>query len=311
MHALRGVDAVLPAGIVTAIAGPSGSGKSSLLRVLAALDRPTAGQVTVAGVALAGLLERQLRTVRHRHIGYVFQRPSHNLVPQLTVREHLVHAALTRGAVRGFGGAGRSSDRDRGARRSDGIDHDLDADELLDLLGIATRADRFPQELSGGEQQRLAFAQAVVGHPALVIADEPTAELDTASAAALLTAVRRLAALGTAIVVATHDTRTMTAADHVLHLRHGSVAGEVRRDRAADPRPDHDGSDVQDGDDDVPADPVQPPAEGPVEAPVEEVLAVVDATGRIQLPPEALRLFPQRRARLEVRDDGVWVSTPP
>jgi putative ABC transport system ATP-binding protein len=251
VYALKGVDAVVPAGRITAITGPSGSGKSSLLRILAAQDRPTAGRAEVAGQSLAGLSARRLRALRRRHIGYVFPRPPQNLLPQLTAREHLVAAGRLRG-VR------------RAAAAAEGA-------ELLDLLGIADRADHLPGQLSGGEQQRLAFAQAVVGRPALVVADEPTSELDSVTTADLLGAVRELTRTGSTVVMATHDPLAAAAADQVVHLRSGAVAHE----EVAGQR-----------------------------------LAVIDGDGRVQLPEEALARFPGRRVVVELTGDGVVLREP-
>lgn len=251
VHALKGVDAVVPAGRLTAITGPSGSGKSSLLRILAAQDRPTAGRAEVAGHALTGLSAHRLRALRRRHIGYVFPRPPQNLLPHLTAAEHLAMA----GKLRGVG-------RAEVARESG---------ELFDLLGIADRADHLPGQLSGGEQQRLAFAQAVVGRPALVVADEPTSELDSRTTADLLGAVAELTRTGTTVVMATHDPLAAEAADQVIHLRSGTVAHEEVAGRR---------------------------------------LAVIDGDGRVQLPEEALARFAARRVLIDVTEDGVVLREP-
>jgi putative ABC transport system ATP-binding protein len=249
VHALKGVDAVFPAGSVSAVVGPSGSGKSSLLRILAGLDRPTAGQVQIGEVRLSGLSVTRLRRVRRRLLGYVFQRPADNLIPYLTVAEHLALAARLRG--------GRAAGRD--------------GSELLELLGLADRRHHLPRQLSGGEQQRLAFARAVVGDPPVVVADEPTAELDRASGAALLEAVGALTARGTGLVLATHDPAVVALAERTLYLRHGAMEAEATR---------------------------------------QEALSVIDEAGRVQLPPEALELFPNRRARIGVEDGRVWIGPP-
>ena len=251
VHALKGVDAVVPAGRLTAITGPSGSGKSSLLRILAAQDRPTAGRAEVAGHPLTGLSARRLRALRRRHIGYVFARPPQNLLPHLTGTEHLAMAARFRGL-----------DRDR-VRRESG--------ELLDLLGIADRAGHLPGQLSGGEQQRLAFAQAVIGRPALVVADEPTSELDSGTTADLLAAVHELTGTGSTVVMATHDPLAAAAADRVIHLRSGAVSHEEVAGRR---------------------------------------LAVIDGEGRVQLPEEALHRFPARRILIDITDDAVILREP-
>jgi putative ABC transport system ATP-binding protein len=248
VNALKGVDAVFPAGAVTALVGPSGSGKSSLLRILAGLDRPTAGQVTVGDTEISSLRPRQLRRVRRRMLGYVFQRPADNLIPYLSVKEHLRLSARLRG---------RSGTEE--------------ADDLLEALGIAGRRDHHPRQLSGGEQQRVAFAQAVIGGPPLVVADEPTAELDSVSGGALLAAVAELARRGTAFVVATHDPAALEASHTVLHLHHGALHAEEKDDRQ---------------------------------------LAVIDAAGRIQLPPRALRMFPDRRAQIHLEDGQVRITPP-
>ncbi|CAN5908716.1 hypothetical protein BH23ACT10_BH23ACT10_31130 [soil metagenome] len=213
VHALRGIDVTIFGGRLTAVVGPSGSGKSSLLWILAGLDIPTAGTVVIGGVAVGGLAGRELRRVRRRHLGFVFQRPSHNLIAQLTARQHLEHAYHV-----------RAIDTDA---QTDG----LDSDELLELLGLGDRGRHRPHELSGGEQQRLAFAQAVAGGPTMVVADEPTAELDSHSAEELLRLAARLARLGSAIVVSSHDLRVAAAADVIIELRDGALQGERARRR--------------------------------------------------------------------------------
>ena len=200
VRALKGVDAVFPAGRVTAVVGPSGSGKSSLLRILACVDRPTAGSVRVGDLDVAALGARGRRRVRRRQIGYVFQRPSDNLLPYLTAREQLDLAARLRGGQR----AG-------------------EAERLLAALGLEHRAGHRPEQLSGGEQQRLAFAAAVIGGPALVVADEPTAELDTEAGERLMRAVLGLRDQGTSLVLSSHDPVVTGAVDGILRLHDGEV----------------------------------------------------------------------------------------
>ena len=201
VRALKGVDAAFPAGRVTAVVGPSGSGKSSLLRILACVDRPTAGSVRVGGVDVAALGARGRRRVRRELVGYVFQQPADNLQPYLTVREQLELAARLRG------------------RRGAG-----EVERLLAALGLEHRADHRPEQLSGGEQQRLAFAAAVIGGPALVVADEPTAELDSEAGERLLQAVLGLRDQGTSLVVSSHDPVVTGAVDGVVRLHDGEVA---------------------------------------------------------------------------------------
>lgn len=251
VHALQAVDAWFPAKAVTAVVGPSGSGKSSLLRILAGLDRPTAGQVRVGGEELASIPAGRLRRFRRRVVSYVFQRPSDNLISYLTVEQHMHLAARLRGSPRELA---------------------VESRELLETLGIDNRLHHKPHQLSGGEQQRLAFAQAVVGAPTLVVADEPTAELDSTTGQALLDTVHALSGRGIGFVIATHDANAMQAADRTIFLRHGAMEAERHLD--------------------------------------ERSLSVIDGAGRIQLPPQALRLFPERRAVIGI-DDGEIRITPP
>ena len=201
VRALKGVDAAFPAGRVTAVVGPSGSGKSSLLRILACVDRPTAGSVRVGGVDVAAMGARGRRRVRRELVGYVFQQPADNLLPYLTARGQLELAAGLRGKQRPG-----------------------EVDRLLAVLGLEHRAGHRPEQLSGGEQQRLAFAAAVVGGPALVVADEPTAELDTEAGERLMQAVLALRDQGASLVVSSHDPVVTGAVDGIVRLHDGEVA---------------------------------------------------------------------------------------
>ncbi len=199
--ALTDIDKEFPTARVTSIVGPSGSGKSSLLRILACVDRPTEGSVRIAGAEVAGLGPRGRRALRRTAVAYLFQNPIDNLVEYLTVTEQLQLAA-----------------RLRGHRPTE-----AELDRLLGTLGLESRATHRPVQLSGGEQQRVAVACAVIGHPAIVVADEPTAELDSASAERVLQAVHDLRAAGVAFILSSHDPAVVEASDHVLRLEHGQV----------------------------------------------------------------------------------------
>jgi putative ABC transport system ATP-binding protein len=199
--ALDGVTLEIPRARVTVVVGPSGSGKSSLLRLLACVDRPDSGEVRVAGRRVDGLGARGRRKLRQREVAYLFQRPGENLLPYLDAVGQVRLAAQL-----------------RGARVDDGV-----ISGLLGRLGLDGRADHRPGQLSGGEQQRLAVACGVVGDPALVVADEPTAELDTAAAERVLVAMEELAASGVGFVISSHDPRVMAIADGFIRLEQGRV----------------------------------------------------------------------------------------
>lgn len=201
VHALRGVDAVFPKDRMSVVAGPSGSGKSSLLRVLAGLQRPRSGRVELAGIDLTGLRgSRQRRWLRRHAMGIVLQDPADNLIEYLRAREQVELAARLRGADA------------------------AEAVELLEEVRLTGRARSYPSELSGGEQQRVAFAAAAIGRPAVMLADEPTAELDRDAGAILVQTMRRLVERGSTLVVASHDPAVIAAADHLVTLRDGRVA---------------------------------------------------------------------------------------
>ncbi len=200
--ALRGVTAEVPRGQLTAVLGPSGSGKSTLLRLMAAMDRPTSGSLVLEGTEVHRASWRSLRRLRREAVGYVFQRPSDNFVPHLTLGEHLRLAA-------------------RGASASPLVD----PKELLERLGMAHRVNHRAEALSGGEQQRGALAQVLVAGVTMIVADEPTAELDSVSASNLIDTLIRLRDAGVTFLIGTHDPALRRAADQVLELEHGALKG--------------------------------------------------------------------------------------
>jgi len=199
--ALRGVTLDLAPGTVTALVGPSGSGKSTLLRLLACLDRPDEGSIRIDGTEVARLPRAGRARIRRRRLGFMFQNPADNLLGYLTVREHLELGARLRGMSR----------------------TDPQIDDLLDRLGLADRANHRPHQLSGGQQQRVAIAFAALGPPALLVADEPTGQLDHATVDSVLDAFAVLAETGVAVVAATHDPAVAARADRVIRMRDGQV----------------------------------------------------------------------------------------
>jgi ABC-type lipoprotein export system ATPase subunit len=188
------------AGELVAVVGRSGSGKSTLLHLVGALDRPEAGRIEVAGERLDGRHERDLTRLRRRLLGFVFQ--SFHLVPELTGEENVLLPARLPGAPRGAVARGR---------------------ELVRTLGLAEAAARPPRELSGGEQQRLAVARALVCDPPVLLADEPTGNLDAESGEVVLGLLRAAADEGRAVVLVTHEAAATAAADRVVHLREGRL----------------------------------------------------------------------------------------
>jgi putative ABC transport system ATP-binding protein len=202
---LRGVDISIERGEFVAIMGPSGCGKSTLLNLLAGLDRPTAGEVWLDGKRIDGLSETDLARLRRRKVGFVFQ--FFNLVPTLSAVENVELPLLLVGRRR------------REARRS--------ANELLSDLGIAEKQGAAPAELSGGQQQRVALARALANSPDVVLADEPTGNLDSASARDVLGLFRDARGRGQTLLLVTHDASVASAADRVITLRDGLVADET------------------------------------------------------------------------------------
>jgi ABC-type lipoprotein export system ATPase subunit len=208
--ALQGLSLRVLEGEVVAVLGPSGSGKTTLLRILAGLDRPSAGRVRAFGVDLRRLRGRRLDGYRSHLLGYADQRYSEALAPELTLGE-LVSLRLA------LAGEPRRKQRRR-------------AEELLDQIGLVTRLDAHPHELSGGEQQRVALAAALAHRPRLLLADEPTGELDASNAALVYELIGELArSQGTTVLVVSHDPGSASIADRVVHIRDGRVAAESAR----------------------------------------------------------------------------------
>ncbi|MFE0457962.1 ATP-binding cassette domain-containing protein [Kitasatospora sp. NPDC058965] len=213
VQALQGLDLTVARGELTALVGASGSGKSTLLGILAGLDTPSAGTAEVAGADLGGLGRRARTEYRRRTVGVIQQQTARNLLPYLTARENV---QLPMGYV-------RLPRRRRAAR----------AAELLELMGIAAAADRTPQALSGGEQQRVAIAVALANEPQLLLADEPTGELDSATSAEVFGALRTAnRELGTTVLVVTHDALVAEQVRRTVRIRDGRTATEVLRSEA-------------------------------------------------------------------------------
>jgi ABC-type lipoprotein export system ATPase subunit len=249
-----------------ALVGASGSGKSTLLATLSGLDRPSAGTARVADRDLVAMSARERQTYRRDTVGFVWQQTARNLLPYLTAAENVALPMTL--------GRGRTA---RDARRAR-------AAELLDVLGVSAMADRRPAELSGGEQQRVAIATAVANAPRVLLADEPTGELDEATSADVLEAIRDVTAqLGMTTLIVTHDP---TVAEHVrrtVRIRDGRTATETLRHATVD--------------------------EHGRERLHQEEFTVIDRVGRLQLPREFVEALELRdRVRLRLEPDHVQVA---
>jgi putative ABC transport system ATP-binding protein len=203
VHALRGVSLRVDEGDYIAIAGPSGSGKSTLLQLLGGIDTPSSGSVEILGTPLQTLGDSELTRLRLTRLGFIFQR--FHLLPVLTAREN-VELPMAEAGV-------RRPERQARAR------------ELLDFVGLGHRAEHRATQLSGGEMQRVAIARALANRPAVVLADEPTGELDAATGQEILGLFRRLNQGGTTLVVVTHDDRLAAEAARVIHMLDGTIRG--------------------------------------------------------------------------------------
>lgn len=198
VHALRGVDLEIPAGEIVVLLGPSGSGKSTLLNILGGLDKPTAGSAWFQDQNLTEMSDDALTRYRRDHVGFVFQ--FYNLMPSLTARENV--ELVTEIAT-----------------------NPMDADEALSLVGLKTRTNHFPAQLSGGEQQRVAIARAVAKRPTVLFCDEPTGALDSTTGRSVLHVIREVnEKLGTTVLIVTHAAATAGMADRVLSFADGAIS---------------------------------------------------------------------------------------
>ncbi|WP_307848671.1 ABC transporter ATP-binding protein [Microbispora oryzae] len=259
--ALQGLDLLIGRGELVAIVGASGSGKSTLLNVLSGLDVPTAGLARVAGVDLLSMTPRDRLRFRRSVVGFIWQQTARNLLPYLTSFENVTLPMRL---------AGRGSRRERRARTG----------ELLELMGVADCAERRPGEMSGGQQQRVALAVALANAPEVILADEPTGELDSETSDEVFAALRHAnRELGVTTVVVTHDSLVSEQVDRTIGIRDGRTSSETLRRASSD---------------------------GEV---VAEEYAVLDRAGRLQLPREFMTaLSMEQRVRLELERDhiGVW-----
>ncbi len=263
VQALQGLDLVIAQGELTALVGASGSGKSTLMNILAGLDTPTAGSVRVAGNDLGALSVRQRLGYRRSVVGFIWQQTARNLLPYLTAAQN-VELPLR------LAGGGRRARRGR-------------AGDLLDVLGVGYCAGRRPDQMSGGEQQRVAIAVALANEPSVLLADEPTGELDRATAASVFGALQTAnTELGATVLVVTHDSAVSSMVRRTVAIRDGRTATETLRGGRAD-------------------------ESGSLGHAVE--YAVLDRAGRLQLPREMTDALGMRdRVRLEAEPDhiGVW-----
>jgi ABC-type lipoprotein export system ATPase subunit len=265
--ALRGLDLVIQQGEVLAIVGASGSGKSTLLNILAGYDAPSAGRVTVGGKDLLQMSIKDVEEYRQRDVGFIWQETSRNLFPYLTTLENVALPMMLTSLSSG-----------ERSRRSE---------ELLRLVGLGHRMDHTPEKLSGGEQQRVAIAVALANHPPLLLADEPTGELDDTTAAEILDLFGTVnQELGTTILIVTHDIDIAYKVGRVVLIRDGKMSTEVRR-KLTFKR-------------------VSGSAES--DSTLEEFI-LVDGSGRVQIPREYLdKLNIKERARMHLEDGKVTLA---
>lgn len=209
VHAVRGVSFTVEKGDFISLTGPSGSGKSTILNMIGCIDKPTSGTVKIGGVETGSLNDRQLTSLRQRTLGFIFQ--SFNLIPVLNVYENVEFPLLL------------GKERPNKRETKEWIEF------LLEATGLASHRTHKPSELSGGQRQRVAIARALVTKPMIVLADEPTANLDSKTGKAIIELMKRLnKELSTTFIFSTHDPAIVAAADHVIRLQDGQVVEEVR-----------------------------------------------------------------------------------
>ncbi len=216
VDALAGVDFVVEKGEFVAVMGPSGSGKSTLLHLLGGLDKSTDGEVTLGGRKLSVMSDKEVTLARRRNVGFVFQ--FYNLLPTLTAEENIALPLLIDGKKI--------------------KEYQSKIDELLELVGLTDRRKHKPDQLSGGEQQRVAIARAFVNDPDIVLADEPTGNLDSRAGEEIMKLLRRSCdELGQTIVVVTHDPKAASFADRIVFLKDGQIASEIKLEKGGDTAP--------------------------------------------------------------------------
>jgi len=212
VNALDGVEFIVEEGEFVAIMGPSGSGKSTLLHLIGGLDQPSNGEVTLNGQRLSLMKDKQITLMRRRNIGFVFQ--FFNLLPTLSAQENITLPLLIDGKKLNL--------------------YEERLDTILDLIGLRERRNHKPEQLSGGEQQRVAIARALITEPAIVLADEPTGNLDSKTGMTIMRLLRRSCEkLGQTIIVVTHDPRAASTSDRVVFLRDGQITSEIHFDQSS------------------------------------------------------------------------------
>jgi ABC-type lipoprotein export system ATPase subunit len=264
--ALRGLDLTVESGEVVAIVGASGSGKSTLLNILAGYDAPSAGRVSVGGKDLLQMSSKEVEEYRRIDVGFIWQQTSRNMFPYLTSIENVALPMML--------------------TNTPGKERNERARELLELVGLGHRLDHTPEKLSGGEQQRVAIAIALANRPPLLLADEPTGELDDATAAEILDLFGSVNQdMGTTILIVTHDPDIAYKVGRVVMIRDGKMSTEIRRK--------------------VTFERIQ--SEADTESPLEEFV-LVDNSGRVQIPQELLdQINVKDKARVQVENGMVTI----